>query len=86
MSSTHYTPTNRLRRLRKTPALRNLVRETHLTTDDLILPLFVDEGLSEREEIKSMPGVFRETEKSLTKLLKDSAQNGVNHFISRNFR
>lgn len=71
----------RLRRLRKTPALRNLVRETHLSTHDLILPIFVDEGLDERQEISSMPGVFRETEASLPKFLKSSAQNGIENFI-----
>lgn len=71
----------RLRRLRKTPTLRNLVRETHLSTHDLILPIFVDEGLDERQEISSMPGVFRETEASLPQFLKSSAQNGIENFI-----
>ena len=51
----------RLRRLRRTPGLRALVRETRLSTDDLILPLFVTEGKGVREEVSSMPGVFRES-------------------------
>ncbi len=50
---------HRPRRLRQSPALRNLVRETHLTVHDFILPLFVSEKVSGRREIKSMPGVFQ---------------------------
>jgi len=48
----------RLRRLRRTPALRALVRETHLSVDDLIYPLFVVEGDNIKEEVPSMPGVY----------------------------
>ena len=50
---------NRPRRLRSSPALRNLVRETKLTPHDFILPLFVSEKVSERRAIASMPGVFQ---------------------------
>ena len=49
----------RLRRLRRTPALRRLVRETRLSVDQLILPLFVCEGSGIRGEVSSMPGVFQ---------------------------
>ena len=49
----------RFRRLRKSAALRQLVRETHLQVDDFILPIFVEEGLQQRLEVSSMPGVFR---------------------------
>ncbi len=49
-------PTTRLRRLRRTEALRRLVRETTLAVDDLILPLFVQYGHGVREPISSMPG------------------------------
>jgi porphobilinogen synthase len=49
-------PTTRLRRLRRTEALRRLVRETTLAVDDLILPLFVQHGHGVREPISSMPG------------------------------
>src|SRR5581483_5173073 len=49
-------PTVRLRRLRRTDALRRLVRETTLGVDDLILPLFVAPGRGVREPIASMPG------------------------------
>src|SRR4029077_12786335 len=50
---------HRPRRLRRLPALRNLVRETHLTVHDFVLPLFVSERLDERRPVTSMPGVFQ---------------------------
>jgi porphobilinogen synthase len=49
----------RPRRLRRTPALRRMVRETLLSSDDLIAPLFVIEGKNVRSPIESMPGQFR---------------------------
>ena len=52
-------PTTRLRRLRRNPTLRSMVRETRLSRKDLILPLFVVEGSGVREPVASMPGVFR---------------------------
>ncbi|MBV9341031.1 MAG: porphobilinogen synthase [Acidobacteria bacterium] len=51
-------PLTRLRRLRRTPALRSLVRETRLTPDCLVYPLFVCPGDGVRREVPSMPGVF----------------------------
>ena len=51
-------PTQRPRRLRRTDALRSLVRETKLTRDDFVLPLFVCSGTNVRREVSSMPGVF----------------------------
>ncbi len=59
------TPTSRLtltrrpRRLRRTDAIRRLVRETHLTPDCFIYPLFVCEGRGQRRAVPSMPGVFQ---------------------------
>ena len=50
--------THRPRRLRRTPALRALVRETRLSPDMLVLPLFVCSGTGIRREVSSMPGVF----------------------------
>src|SRR5215475_5378046 len=63
MTRTH-TPTalmmtKRLRRLRRTPAMRALVRETRLSPDMFMLPLFVCEGRGVRREVPSMPGVFQ---------------------------
>jgi porphobilinogen synthase len=52
-------PATRLRRLRRTGALRDLVRETRLAPSDLVLPIFVEEGLEGRSPIGSMPGVDR---------------------------
>ncbi len=52
-------PIHRPRRLRATPTLRRMVRETHLSPDDLIAPLFVQLGENLREPIGSMPGQFR---------------------------
>src|SRR5215469_4707517 len=51
-------PATRLRRLRSTPAMRSLVRETHLHPGALVYPLFLCEGEGVRREVASMPGVF----------------------------
>jgi porphobilinogen synthase len=50
---------HRPRRLRRSPALRNLVRQTQLSAHDFILPVFVSEKLEQRRPIASMPGVFQ---------------------------
>ena len=50
---------NRTRRLRKSENIRRLVRENHLTIDDLIYPLFIEEGKNIENEIVSMPGIKR---------------------------
>ena len=50
---------HRPRRLRRTPALRALVRETRLTPEQLVYPLFVIEGEGQRRPVSSMPGVFQ---------------------------
>src|SRR5260370_7932958 len=51
-------PATRMRRLRRTEAIRSLVRETHLHPGALIYPLFICPGEGVRKEISSMPGVF----------------------------
>jgi porphobilinogen synthase len=51
-------PVTRLRRLRRTDQLRNLVRETRLTPDAFVYPMFVCPGEGVRKEVRSMPGVF----------------------------
>jgi len=51
-------PANRLRRLRRTETLRTLVRETRLTPEALVYPLFICPGTGIRKEVRSMPGVF----------------------------
>lgn len=52
-------PLNRNRRLRSTPALRELVQETRLSASDFLVPLFIVEGTNTASEIPSMPGYFR---------------------------
>jgi porphobilinogen synthase len=52
-------PQTRLRRLRQTPVLRDLVRETRLDPGDFVMPMFVEAGLGGRSPIESMPGVDR---------------------------
>ena len=52
-------PITRLRRLRRTPALRGLVRETRLSADQFVAPLFVRQGQGLREAVTSLPGVHR---------------------------
>ena len=51
-------PVTRLRRLRRTEVLRSMVRETHLTPDAFVYPMFVCPGEGVRKEVRSMPGVF----------------------------
>jgi porphobilinogen synthase len=52
-------PVNRMRRMRKNEFSRRLMRETRLSVDDLIFPVFIVEGQKQRQEISSMPGMFR---------------------------
>lgn len=70
-------PVTRLRRLRTTPALRDLVAETELRVDDLIAPLFVREGIDAPEPIVSLPGVVQHTRESLRKEVHELAELGV---------
>ncbi len=59
-------PQLRLRRLRRTEAIRALVRENHISIGDLVYPLFIVEGKGIKEEINSMPGIFRHSADTLT--------------------
>lgn len=74
-------PTTRLRRGRRNASMRALLQETHLSKDDVILPLFVEENLKQRTEIESLPGVFRETEESLKTTVKSAWDKGVKCII-----
>src|SRR4051794_5807193 len=60
-------PQRRMRRLRRTPALRRLVAETALTPSDLIAPLFVREGITEPQPIASLPGGVQHSRESVLK-------------------
>jgi len=71
------TPDFRFRRLRRTPALRDLVRETRVSVDDLILPIFVEENINIVQPIASMPGVVRYPESMLAPVVSDAWQAGI---------
>lgn len=70
-------PEVRLRRLRQSRAVRGLVRETSLEARQLVLPLFVREGLTEAAPIGSMPGVVQHSLDSLRAAAVDAAEAGV---------
>jgi porphobilinogen synthase len=74
-------PVSRPRRLRRTPALRRLVADVRVHPSDLILPLFVKEGLSEPAPIGSMPGVVQHTQDSLLKAAYEAVAAGVGGLI-----
>jgi porphobilinogen synthase len=74
-------PVARPRRLRRTPAMRRLVAETRLGPADLVLPVFVKEGISEPQPVASMPGVFQHTRDSLRKAAHEAAEAGVGGLI-----
>jgi porphobilinogen synthase len=67
----------RPRRLRSHPALRRMVRETALSRDDLILPLFAVPGKGVRDEVKSMPGVYRESVDRIAETCREAEQLGI---------
>ncbi|GAA2445290.1 porphobilinogen synthase [Actinomadura vinacea] len=70
-------PVARPRRLRRTPALRRMVAQTRLSPADLVLPMFVKEGIGEPHPIPSMPGVHQHTRESLRKAAHDAVEAGV---------
>ena len=70
-------PQVRLRRLRRTEALRNLVRETQVEVGDLVYPLFVVPGSRVKEEIPSMPGIFRHSVDLLPPEVEEIARLGI---------
>ncbi|MBE9226153.1 porphobilinogen synthase [Phormidium sp. LEGE 05292] len=70
--------THRPRRLRRIPALRRMVKETNLSVNDLIYPLFVMEGEGKKVEITSMPGCYRYTPDLLLEEIAGVAELGIN--------
>jgi porphobilinogen synthase len=70
-------PEVRPRRLRQSPALRRLVAETRPAPAELVLPLFVREGLTEPRPVTSLPGVVQHSRDSLRKAAVDAAQAGI---------
>uniref|UniRef100_A0A832GQH7 Delta-aminolevulinic acid dehydratase n=1 Tax=Caldimicrobium thiodismutans TaxID=1653476 RepID=A0A832GQH7_9BACT len=74
-------PEYRARRLRRTEAIRSLVRETVLTVDDLIYPLFICEGKGIKEEITSMPGIYRFSLDRVIEEVREATELGLKAFI-----
>ncbi len=74
-------PEYRPRRMRRTEQLRALIRETHLQPSQLIYPLFIIPGKNKREEVPSMPGVYRLTVDLLAKEGKECLKAGVSTVI-----
>lgn len=70
-------PTMRGRRLRINPKIRELVQETRLSVKDLIFPIFIDANIQKKIEIKSMPGIFRNSLKSLEKEIEEVDDLGI---------
>jgi porphobilinogen synthase len=70
-------PVTRLRRLRKSEPLRSLVRETHLTPENFVYPLFVCPGTNVRKEVRSMPGVFNLSVDQAVKEVREARSLGV---------
>jgi porphobilinogen synthase len=74
-------PAARPRRLRRSAALRRLVAPARVQPADLVLPLFVKEGISEPQPVTSMPGVKQHTRDSLRKAAADAVDAGVGGLI-----
>ncbi len=71
----------RMRRLRRSAGLRAMVRENHISVDDLILPLFVEEGIDSPIPVASMPGVYRYPESELAAQVNHAWQRGIRAII-----
>jgi porphobilinogen synthase len=74
-------PEYRPRRLRKNESMRALIRETHLSPAQFVYPVFIAPGKNKREEISSMPGVFRLSVDQLKKEAQECLDLGVNSMI-----
>ena len=72
---------NRFRRLRKNERIRNLVAETRLDVRDFIYPLFIIEGEGIREEVPSMPGVFRYSVDMMEEILDETERRGISGIL-----
>ena len=70
-------PEHRPRRLRRTPAVRRLARETHLVPSQLVLPMFVREGITEPSPIGSMPGIVQHSMDSLRRAVVEAAEQRI---------
>ncbi len=74
-------PLTRPRRLRSNDLIRSLVRETRLTLDDLVYPMFVVDGSNTVEEVPSMPGVYRYSPDKIVDAIKEVRDSGIKAII-----
>ncbi len=74
-------PEYRPRRLRKNETVRALVRETALSVNDFIYPLFIIEGKGVKEEIRSMPGIYRFSVDRVSEEVKEALDLGIKAFL-----
>ncbi|UOF90180.1 porphobilinogen synthase [Fodinisporobacter ferrooxydans] len=72
---------DRHRRLRKTAAIRDMIRETHLRVEDLMYPLYVQHGQNVREEIRSMPGVYHLSIDEYRREIQEISELGIRSII-----
>src|SRR3990167_8407914 len=71
----------RLNRVRRTSALRNLVAQTRLSPDNLVMPYFVREGRKMKQPVSAMPGVFRFSQDELLKEVEQLRRAGISSLI-----
>jgi porphobilinogen synthase len=76
-----YFPNIRLRRLRKSKALRDLLQETRVSSDDLIFPLFVEEGLKNSKSVASMPDIQRIPPSKIVDVVSEISDLGIKGVI-----
>lgn len=74
-------PLYRPRRMRRNPAIRQLVQESFFDLNDLICPIFVEENIEEKVEIKTLPGVYRYPEKDLAKEVSELQALGIRYIM-----
>ncbi|NGZ60743.1 MAG: porphobilinogen synthase [Nitrospira sp. LK265] len=76
-----YFPAYRPRRLRRNERLRDLIAETDISAGELVYPMFVMPGKGEREEVASMPGIYKQSVDNIVKEALDAGKLGVNSIL-----
>ena len=71
----------RHRKLRKNEVIRNLTKDVYIVKDDLIYPIFIEEGENIKSEISSMPGIFRYSIDRLSEELDELVKLGINSIL-----
>ncbi|GEK72851.1 MULTISPECIES: porphobilinogen synthase [Halomonas] len=81
MSQLEVSPLRRPRRLRQSPAIRDLVREHDFSLNDLVHPIFIEEGIDEPKDVSAMPGIVRYPEAMVEAEIKELAALGVRYVM-----